>query len=467
MYAPATQSGLWKIGIWMCRSWFGIVTVWLMFGILGCSVRFPADPERGGTITPDVLHEYAWPTRQPAVLEEWAKDAGIVMVRGTRPATVFPDPGRSRRLLQSDAPIVLPVCRGLYGQGVVFQESLVNEDQTPLYYRVLINDLGPEALRDALEREDPTGLEKERLGRWLFKLIPAATQTPRGLVIQQVSLNGERFENPITDLLHDRGWAVLRVYPGGFTFSLTRRARAGGDQPDDDEYAQDPEGLAVTARPVGADDDPETAEIKVNRRLDSTPPQQELVDPATLSLLFDRYAVDSAYALESMLAYLDDAMPEIVEGSVVLAGFSLGALTVPTVAARIQHQLDAVVMVGGGCNLGQVFLQGAVTYPLVKAVQKQLGEEGVRPLWSLPHEHLHVSRFDAYHTAPLLGDIPVLLLHAHFDEVIPSETGELLYRRLGRPERWTYPVGHLALFWWLPNEARSIANWIERTIRRE
>ena len=225
-------------------------------------------------------------------------------------------------------------------------------------------------------------------------------------------------------------------------------------------------GLAVTARPVREDEDRDTAEIRVNRRLDAQPAPQQLVDPATLSLLFDRYAVDSAYALESMLAYLSDARPEIMRGPTVLAGFSLGALTAPTVAARVRDQLDAVVLVGGGCNLGQVFLRGAVTYPLVQAVRKQLGDEGVRPLWSLPREHLHISRFDSYHTAPLLGDMPVLLLHAHFDAVIPSETGELLYRRLGKPERWTFPLGHLGLFWWLPNEARAIANWVEEAVTR-
>ena len=135
----------------MQRSALGVVVLSLLISVvfiqISCSVRFPANPVRdSSTIQPSAIHQYAWPTRQPQALHAWADASGIATIHGTRPATVFPDPDRARRLLQSDAPIVLPVCRGIYGQGVVFQESLLSEHQSPLYYRVLINDLGPDVL---------------------------------------------------------------------------------------------------------------------------------------------------------------------------------------------------------------------------------------------------------------------------------------------------------------------------------
>ena len=58
----------------------------------------------------------------------------------------------------------------------------------------------------------------------------------------------------------------------------------------------------------------------------------------------------------------------------------------------------------------------------------------------------------------------MLLLHAAFDRIVPASTGDELYRRSGRPERWTYPLGHLGLFWWLPTQASRITAWVDDAV---
>jgi hypothetical protein len=57
--------------------------------------------------------------------------------------------------------------------------------------------------------------------------------------------------------------------------------------------------------------------------------------------------------------------------------------------------------------------------------------------------------------------MPVLQLHARFDNWVPSEGGELLWEALGRPERWDARLGHLSMFFVLPWKAADIADWLE------
>jgi pimeloyl-ACP methyl ester carboxylesterase len=81
---------------------------------------------------------------------------------------------------------------------------------------------------------------------------------------------------------------------------------------------------------------------------------------------------------------------------------------------------------------------------------------------------LESSILDPHHTASHIADIPVLMIHARFDRIVPAATGDALYRRLDRPERWKYPLGHFGLFFWLAWETDDIADWIgEKVVSSE
>src|SRR5690606_31232761 len=75
--------------------------------------------------------------------------------------------------------------------------------------------------------------------------------------------------------------------------------------------------------------------------------------------------------------------------------------------------------------------------------------------------YLEMSQLDPYHTALALRATPTLMLHAALDKIVPARCGRLLYERLGKPERWTFWIGHSLLFWRLPAYAGSIASWVD------
>jgi len=175
----------------------------------------------------------------------------------------------------------------------------------------------------------------------------------------------------------------------------------------------------------------------------------------------DNYAADYAYAVEGVLEYLHQTQPELNQRPLVITGYSAGALALPTIAARLENRVDAAVLVGGGANAVGILVNGSITN-VVSTIRKA-GDGHILPdLRALPDEYLKHSKFDPYHTAPLLAGKPVLFLQGTMDRIIPRQNGDLLYERLNRPERWSYPLGHIPLFWVLPSQSNRIADWIER-----
>ena len=58
------------------------------------------------------------------------------------------------------------------------------------------------------------------------------------------------------------------------------------------------------------------------------------------------------------------------------------------------------------------------------------------------------------------------MLSGELARIVPAHTGDLLYNALGRPERWRYPAGHIALFLGLPLQANRVIDWIEAVVAR-
>lgn len=258
--------------------------------------------------------------------------------------------------------------------------------------------------------------------------------TARGVMIHLSSLAGFQYERPVIDALCREGWVILQVDP-----STARQREA----------------------PVVVD------------------PESNMAEPARrLARMIDNRIAEIAYAAEAGLEFIWDTRPELVGSPVVLAGYSAGALVGPAVATLLHDRLDAVVLVGGGANLlnisrrssltdGGIRIRWNTTNSSSEATNPGLEQVDQLPeaLWrKLEKAYLAESRLDPYNTAPYLVDKPVLVLHGVFDDIVPADTGELLYERLGRPERVVMTLGHRGLFWRLPSQAGTIARWLDKVV---
>lgn len=180
----------------------------------------------------------------------------------------------------------------------------------------------------------------------------------------------------------------------------------------------------------------------------------------------DHRLAEWAIGIESALAFLADEQPDLAQRPLVLAGFSLGAIVLPPVAARLDDRVDAAILVAGGANVSEILSNVVLTDGTRFAGFSLAYADGVPDELrrAVSTQYLSTSQLDPYRTAGALRGKRVLLLHAIFDHIVPADTGTLLYNRLGRPERWRYFFGHLGLFWWLPNEANAIARWLDRQL---
>jgi dienelactone hydrolase len=261
---------------------------------------------------------------------------------------------------------------------------------------------------------DPVSILKE--GTYMH-LLEARGQPARGLVVHLSSLGGWTYEDAVIDRLRDQGWAVLRLTPEHFQVG----------------------GMQFSAEPVEDDD-----------------------GVRAMAATIDNLLAEKAYAVEAGVEYLKANRPDVSAGPIVVMGYSAGALAAPAVAARLGDRVGAMVLIGGGANVADVFFRSEL-----------LGvDRSFEPMWpseepwavrrrQLTAQYLKYARLDPYRIAPLLAKTPVLLLHARFDTIVPASCGELLYQRLGRPERWSFPFGHLLLFWRLPSQDEAIVQWVD------
>ena len=185
----------------------------------------------------------------------------------------------------------------------------------------------------------------------------------------------------------------------------------------------------------------------------------------------DNHLVETAYATEAVLAYLHQKNPSWVRGPHVVIGASAGALAAPVLIKRLEG-VDAAVYVGGGANVPEIALESSIRIYRPKILMSEKGsptrhrasrENAIQRLKELA---LQRSQIDPLKIAPTLPPVPTLMLSGELDRIVPAHTGDLLYNALGRPERWRYPAGHIALFLGLPLQANRVIDWIEAVVAR-
>ncbi len=199
-------------------------------------------------------------------------------------------------------------------------------------------------------------------------------------------------------------------------------------------------------------------------------PEQMVRVAGKVARMNDDRVAEGAYATKAAVDYLFTKRSNLIDKPVILLGMSGGAMMLPTVYAYAPDHYDAAVLIAGGANFLQISLDSnykswidAITFdfdPRSDRAGKITGEHRENFLG----DYLKESKLDAYHTATEMADVPVLMLHASFDQAVPSSTGELLYRQLGQPERWTYPLSHELIFAGLPTQVARIDKWIAKEL---
>jgi len=175
----------------------------------------------------------------------------------------------------------------------------------------------------------------------------------------------------------------------------------------------------------------------------------------------DRIA-DGAYGVEAMLACLAERRPDIPQDHLAVVGYSAGAIIAPAVSRRLGERVGALVLVGAGADLlGAAIESSFGGQPLHVEFGFDAKDEDVARLRRVYLEH---ATLDPYHTAPAVARRPVLLILARSDSVFPAAYGELLRERLGRPDTYRSPFGHVWLFFRLPAYREELADWLDENV---
>ncbi len=167
-----------------------------------------------------------------------------------------------------------------------------------------------------------------------------------------------------------------------------------------------------------------------------------------------------AYGCEAMVQMVREERPLLDNKPVLVLGFSAGAIGAPTVAARLGEQVKGVVLVGGGVNIARIAQTSSLSDFGLGVSYNGDRLQGAN-LERLSDAYLKSATLDSFHTAPSLAHTPALMLQAADDDIVPAQTGQTLYELMGRPERWVFDGGHVALFLQLGWFDTQIADWVD------
>mgnify|MGYP001366030943 CR=1 FL=1 len=184
-----------------------------------------------------------------------------------------------------------------------------------------------------------------------------------------------------------------------------------------------------------------------------------------LARTFDDRAAECAYAVEAAIAWAEAKRPEIRQRSRVILGGSGGAMSLPPVAARLHGAFDAAVLIAGGADFATIAATSNYEDWVDSVHIRWSGKVGTpEQIRSLGDAYLHESLLDAYHTAASLEGTKTLVIQATRDKAVPAPQQELLWERLGRPERKSLGMGHETLFVSLPLRMGGIMDWIDAAL---
>ncbi len=179
---------------------------------------------------------------------------------------------------------------------------------------------------------------------------------------------------------------------------------------------------------------------------------------------------ETAYAAQAAWDHVLAERPALADRPKVAFGGSGGALALPAVVRRDHARYDGAVLIAGGANILDVVSRSTYTEPVDALDFDWAGydERTIPPadvLEKFTNEYLRHAPLDGYHAGEWFNGTPVLIMQASGDNAVPVENSELLWQRLGGPEKWTISGNHLTLFMSLWLHTPRILDWIDTTIR--
>jgi len=179
-------------------------------------------------------------------------------------------------------------------------------------------------------------------------------------------------------------------------------------------------------------------------------------------VLGDR-AAECAFAVEKACEFFASTRPALPVDRRIAFGMSGGGMVLPTVVAREPDAYKAAVFVGAGCDFAAITMDSNYAEWIDAVRVSWAGDPTEADRTRFTDAYLDAATLDSFHTAMFMRDIPALMLHGISDRAVPAATGDLLWHRLGEPERWTVPAGHEVLFLaYLPARAADVLDWMEQ-----
>lgn len=275
---------------------------------------------------------------------------------------------------------------------------------------------------DGLGGEESRSLRVDQTWFGLYEPLPdekGAAVAARGVVLVLPGMLGtpEPVVEGLVARLRERGFAVLRC--------LTHPARYCSHQ----EFEID----AVDAGAAGL---------------------------ASLAKELDDRVAEYAYAVREAWRHAVDSREDLKDLPRGVVGMSGGAIALPTVVALEPEKYAAAVLIAGGCNGFEVADRSNYA-DMLDAVRIEWKGEATFTFKAASYQaYFKHTTLDGYHTARTLAGKKVLVIHATKDEAVPSRLGQLLWERLGKPERWVYPMGHEGVFAMQMLQNGRTADWV-------
>lgn len=322
-----------------------------------------------------------------------------------------------------------------------------------------------------------------------IRIPPREQEAPKGLVLHLHALRANPGERAMREEMIRRGWAVIDVHTDSqIEAPLAKRNREAFEKAMMDRNfawtvafkgfqvgGVDGRGeeIVVLARPLTMARDFKAAVAKMEKlseyefELTASTDAGEL--GAEIARLTDDALASNAYGVEAIVMYLREHRPDLLRGPLVIMGYSAGSLATPAVIARLRQmenppRIDAVVLTGSGADLFMLSQESTLTDGGVtlRDGKKKPTKEMVAKVGEAYRARVNL---DPMVAGAYLQDLPVLQVHASRDDWVPHEGGELLYGKLGRPDRLTVSGGHIRLFWTLSWYQDQIADWVESKVR--
>lgn len=183
----------------------------------------------------------------------------------------------------------------------------------------------------------------------------------------------------------------------------------------------------------------------------------------------DRHYLEQAHTTRVALDYLAKTRPGWLTGKRVLMGTSAGTFGLPA-EALMNPGWDALIFVSGGTNLLSLYESGSAglfksALEWVDDARKNPPKEVTRIFTDEEYHEIfrrasHLTRFHSGALAPYLRDQKILMIAGTIDHIMPDDQALGLHRALGKPQRWTAPLGHHLIALQLILEVDRIDQWI-------